>query len=195
MTLRKMLTLGSLMALAACGGQATTDKGQLSLALTSSSATPLAALATAASSDNDCGSIQAANATFSAIEARTLDGLLIAATPEGGFPVTVDLMSLVKVNPTTLPSAWLPAGTYDQIVVVIRKVEVTLTSGWKVAVSPPGGGWTAVIDIAPPFTISAASPKTVTLGFRKDLSFLCNLGEWKFNPKFEHDGKHDDGHH
>jgi len=184
----------SLSVLAACGGQSTAGTGRVSIVLSSSGGTVAStaagaqALGATADStgptwDDHCAVPQAASVTFSSILARTLDGKLIDVTID--LPVTVDLLALVNGKEATLPEGFLPPDTYDQFVVVMTQVELTLASGTKIAITPPGGGWTAVVPAAPPFTVAAGETTTVTLNFRRDLSFGCNLGNWEFRPAFE----------
>jgi hypothetical protein len=209
MTIRGMFASGvavaSLAALAACGGDPSLDtagKGRVTIVmsatggnLASGVADPSLDVATGKASDLEdsashgtCGStpaLQGATVTFSSILARTLDGKLTDATI--ALPVDVEMLSLVNGKAATLPIGFLPEGTYDQLVVVMTKVEVTLQDGTEVAITPPGGGWTAIIAVAQPFTVKVGETTTITLKFRKDLSFGCGLGKWEFHPKFECD--------
>jgi hypothetical protein len=193
----RKLALGSIVlslsALAACGGQDTAGTGRVSIVLSSSGAvasTTAGAQALGATADSDghdsgdhCLAPQAASVTFSSILARTLDGKLVDVTID--LPVAVDLLALVNGKEATLPAGFLPPDTYDQFVVVMTRLELTLASGTKVAITPPGGGWTAVVPVAPPFTVAAGETTTVALRFRRDLSFGCSLGSWEFHPEFE----------
>ena len=182
------------LALAACGGGGgdAAGKGQLALVLASGTA-PAAAHGLSEGDESGrhggqgCASLQAASVTFSAILARTLDGTLIDVTI--ALPVTVDVLALANGKVATLPVGFLPAGTYDQFVVVMKTVELTLADGTKVAITPPGGGWTAIVSVTQPFTVMEGQTTTVTLKFRRDLSFACGRGGWEFHPKFESDGK------
>ncbi len=185
----------SLLVLAACGGSDTAGKGQLSVVLSSSNALAAngrsaSAMSTGpgSSSDGTCqGGAQAASVTFSSILARTLDGSLVDVTIPLSEPV--DLLSLVNGKQATLPVGFLPPGTYDQLVVVMKSVELTLASGAKIAMTPPGGGWTAIVRVAQPFTVEADTTTTVTFNFRRDLSFGCRGGGWEFHPEFECGGR------
>ncbi len=202
MTIRsRALALGavilSLSMLAACGGQDPAGAGRVSIVLASSSATmaspsgsqAVGVPAVSTDCEDRCGAPQAAGVTFSAIVARTLDGKLVDVTID--LPVTVDLLALVNGKEATLPAGFLPPGTYDQFVVVMARLELTLASGTKIAITPPGGGWTAVVPVAPPFTVVAGETTTVPLTFRRDLSFGCSLGGWDFHPEFEYRHPHD----
>jgi hypothetical protein len=180
----------------ACGGQDGAG-GRVSIVLSSSGETVASTASSAltggavATFDEDddqdhddvCTAPQAASVTFSSILARTLDGVLVDVTID--LPVTVDLLALVNGKEATLPAGSLLAGTYDQIVVVMTQLEVTLASGTKIAVTPPGGGWTAVVNVAPPFTVTDGEITPVALDFRRDRSFGCRLGAWDFRPEFE----------
>ncbi len=170
--------------LAACGGRDSAAAGQISIALSSGDAASLATATTdgVATTTHPCG-LQAANVTFSSILARTLDGKLVDVTID--LPVTVDLLALASGKEATLPAGFLPAGTYDQLVVVMTRLEVTLSNGTKIAVTPPGGGWTAIVPVSPPFAVVAGETTTVPLKFHKDTSFVCGLGRWDFKPEFE----------
>jgi hypothetical protein len=199
MTLRRWFASGallvSLVALAACGGgMDTAGKGRVSIVMSGaggSLATAEADLSASTGSHGDCAAdqgLQAANVTLSSILARTLDGILTDVAID--LPVTVDVLTLSSGQEATLPVGFLPPGTYDQLVVVMTKVEVTLRDGTKVAVTPPGGGWTAIVPVAQPFTVTEGETTTITLRFRRDLSFACGLGRWEFHPTFEcHHGR------
>jgi hypothetical protein len=191
----RTLALGALALsfslLAACG-QDSAGAGRISIVLSSSSAPVastgadgLSAIGTADRDDGDhvCPAPQAASVTFSSILARTLDGKLVDVTID--LPVAVDLLALVNGKEATLPAGLLPPGTYDQFVVVMTKLELTLASGTKIAITPPGGGWTAVVPVAPPFAVADGETTTIALSFRRDLSFGCHLGDWEFRPAFE----------
>jgi len=190
--LRRMVGVVSLVALAACGSD-TAGKGRVAFVMSGNggsvaSATPGAGLSASAGSTShrSCQPeevFQAATVTFSSILARTLDGTLVDVTI--ALPVDVNMLSLVDGKEATLPDGFLPPGTYDQIVVVMTKVEVTLLNGTKVAIAPPGGGWTAIVPVAQPFTVTAGETTTITLNFRRDLSFGCGSGSWEFHPSFE----------
>jgi hypothetical protein len=195
-----MLTLGSILALAACGSD-TSGKGRVAIVMSatgggvaSAAATPSLDATETSASHTSCRpgqALQAAEVTFASILARTLDGALTDVAVS--LPESVDLLSLVSGKQVTLPVGFLPPGTYDQLVVVMTKVEVTLLDGTKIAITPPGGGWTAIVPVAQPFTVAEGQTTTITLRFRKDLSFTCLSGIWEFRPKFE--GSHDDGGH
>ncbi len=186
--------------LAGCGGASTAGMGRVSIVLSSSAVTMTSIAAPGAGATAECGgdsggehcvAPQAASVTFSSILARTLEGKLVPVTID--LPVTVDLLALVNGRQASLPAGFLPPGTYDQFVVVMTRLELTLASGTKITLTPPGGGWTAVVPASPPFTVAENETTTVALTFRRDLSFGCASGGWEFHPEFEcrHAGDHE----
>jgi hypothetical protein len=212
MTIRGMFASGaaiaSLLALAACGGDPSLDtagKGQVAIVMSATGGNLASGVADPSLATGSLGTgtsgemadstshdtcqptrqLQAATVTFSSILARTLDGKLIDTLAV--LPVTVDVLKLEKGKPVTLPIGFLPPGTYDQLVVVMTKFEVTLLNGTKIAVTPPGGGWTAIIAVSQPFTVTEGATTTITIKFRTDLSFGCGLGKWEFHPRFDCD--------
>ena len=184
------VAVASLLALAACGGDPSQDaagKGRIAIVMSASGGSFASGAALQSSTSHDACQpaevLQAASVTFSSILARTLDGVLTDATID--LPVTVEMLSLVNGKAATLPIGFLPPGVYDQLVVVMTKVEVTLLDGTKIAITPPGGGWTAIVGVAEPFTVTAGATTDIALRFRTDLSFGCGLGRWEFHPRFE----------
>lgn len=195
--LSSKLALGAIVlssTLLACGGQ-DDPGGRISIVL--SSTAPVASAAGALTGgavadmrdgehddgESACGGLQAASVTFSEIEARTIEGDLVDVSID--LPVTVDLLALVDGKEATLPAGALPPGTYDQLVLVIRQVEVTLANGTKVAITPPLGGWTAVVPVSPPVDVVEGATTTVPIEFRRERSFGCGAGKWMFRPEFE----------
>src|SRR5512138_1182579 len=193
MTFKNVFQTGAVVAaltmLAACGGDSTAGQGRVAIVMSAASAasgsTGAALTADSMEHDSCTPALQAATVTFSSILARTLEGVLTDVNVE--LPVAVDLLALGGKE-VTLPAGFLPAGTYDQLVVVMTKLELTLANGTKIAVTPPGGGWTAIVRVAEPFTVTEGQTTTVTLKFRRDLSFGCGGGAWEFHPRFECDG-------
>lgn len=104
----------------------------------------------------------------------------------------MDVLGLVSDGSLTLPAGFLPPRTYDQLVIVITKVELTTTNGTVITIDPPGGGWTAVIPVTDPFTVAEGETTTVNIRFHPDRSFQWLNGEWEFNPNFDCTG-HEDG--
>jgi hypothetical protein len=186
----------ALCVVAACsnGSDGITGGGQGRVQFTMSTAgtAPVAASVTDGGSTTD-HSLQSANVTFSSILARNLDGQLIDVTIE--LPVTVDVLGLASNGSITLPAGFLPPGTYDQIVIVMAKLELTLANGTIVTIDPPGGGWTSIVRVAEPFTVVEGLTTDVTIRFRPDRSFRWLGSGWGFNPEFDCDGggNNDDG--
>ena len=105
-------------------------------------------VALAPSNDNNSGGdalrrLQELNVTFASFLARNLNGELIDVNVD--LPLTVDLLAIREDRSLTLPGGSLPPGTYDQIVVVMTAVELVLLDDTRVEITPPGGGWTAII--------------------------------------------------
>jgi hypothetical protein len=203
------LVVLSALALAACSGGSDVMDGKGQVRIVMSSGAGAVTTSTPASGElgrtvapggdaiatPDCErpdrSLQAANVTFSSILARTLEGQLIDVTI--ALPATVDLLSLGGGREVTLPIGFLPPGTYDQLVVVMTQLELVLENGTKVTVTPPGGGWTAIVRVAEPFTVVEGQTTTVTIKFRRELSFGCGGGNgWEFHPEFHCDNDQDD---
>ncbi len=128
--------------------------------------------------------IQAASVTLSSILARNLEGQLIDIAMD--LPVTFDLVALAQGQTVELPMGSLPAGSYDQLVVVIRAVSVTLADGTVVEVTPPGGGWTAIVR-TDPFDVAEGTTTTVQLHFRAGRAFRWLNGQIDFQPEFDCD--------
>lgn len=164
------------------GSNLQTDRGQVRILL-AGGAEP-AALATESTTwgGDDAPRIESARVTFSSILARNLDGQLIDVT--AALPVTVDLLTLFDGRTVELPSGFLPPGTYDQVVVVMTKVELLLAGGGEVAITPPGGGWTAVVP-AEPFTVVEGEVTTVTLRLRATRLFEWLGDRFDFHPDFD----------
>jgi hypothetical protein len=166
--------------------------GAVQIVMSASAAAPLVATATGGSGSDSSGdhNLQAANVTFASILARNLDGELINVTIE--LPVTVDLLGLVSGGSFMLPAGFLPPGTYDQLVIVMTELQVTLANGTIVTIDPPGGGWTAVIAVTEPFTVVEGQTTNVTIRFRPDRSFQWLEDRWQFHPSFDCNGGDDD---
>jgi len=166
------------------GGQ---GRVQIVMSASESAAVSPAATDGGSSTDHD---LKAAHVTFASILARNLDGELIDVTID--LPITVDLLGLVSGGAFTLPAGFLPPGTYDQLVIVMTKVELTLANDTVVTIDPPGGGWTAVIPVAESFTVAEGLTTTVNIKFRPAGSFSWLDDEWEFRPKFECDDDDDE---
>jgi Domain of unknown function (DUF4382) len=122
------------------------------------------------------------NVTFSSLLARNLDGELVSLVID--LPLTVDLISVLNGNQVTFPAGTLPPGMYDQIVVVIKKVEFVFVDGLNKALTPPGGGWTRIIPVET-FEVIDGQTITIELRFRPLHAFEELNGEFEFSPDFE----------
>jgi hypothetical protein len=134
--------------------------------------------------------ITSATISLSAIEARNLDGQLVPVTV--ALPMDVDLVALIQGGTVDLPDGSLPAGTYDQIVVVIRSLHVVLSDGTQIDVTPPGGGWTVIVPTVE-FDVVAGQVTTVQLHFQGAGAFQWVDGHLVFNPGFDCDVDHHHG--
>jgi hypothetical protein len=104
---------------------------------------------------------RSAKLTFSSILARNLDGVLVDVAMD--LPVTVDASLLETGHVIELPEGELPVGTYDEVVFVVRKVEVVLWNHTRVTIEPPGGGWTSNVPLCPPVDVEEGETTTVSL--------------------------------
>ena len=167
-------------------------QGAVRFVMSAAAETPVPLAATGPEVQTTDRPLQAANVTFSSIVARNLDGQLIDVTI--ALPVTVDLIGLGTEGTYTLPAGFLPPGTYDQIIIVITKVSVTLADDTIVTIEPPGGGWTAVLNVREPFDVVDGQTTTVDIEFRRGALIRFLNGVWEFHPDFEctgHHGEHD----
>ena len=137
--------------------------------------------------DDQGRTIDSATVTLSSLLARNLDGELVGVTMD--LPTTIDLIDLIQGKTIDLPTGTLPAGTYDQIVVVIKTLHVVLSDGTQVDVTPPGGGWTAVVP-TDTFDVVDGQVTTVHLNFRADNAFRWVEGKLDFDPEFDCDVDH-----
>ena len=185
------MSLGFLTACSS-GSDSVMQGGKGAVSFVMSAAAPAALAATSTTVVPSDQQLQAANVTFASILARNLDGELINVTIE--LPVTVDLVGLGTDGSFTLPAGFLPPGTYDQIVIVMTKVALTLANGTIVTIEPPGGGWTSVLAVANPFTVVEGQTTTVDINFRAGGLFRWLNGVWEFIPDFDCPGD-DGGHH
>jgi hypothetical protein len=198
--MNRALVLGGLAAalgiVAACSNpndMTQSNKGAVQFTMSASATSPAVLSATGGSgSSSDAPHITAANVTFASILARNLDGQLIAVTI--ALPTTVDVFGLSSGDPVTLPAGFLPAGTYDQLVIVMTSVALTLENGTIVTIEPPGGGWTAIVQASEPFDIVDGATTDVTLNFRLGGAFHWGNGDWDFFPGFDCDGGNHGGH-
>jgi hypothetical protein len=191
--------LGVLALLAACSHDSTSSdarRGNVKVMLTSAPLSTTAAGATPEtfSGGDDGGStllsrLQNVNVTFSDLLARNLDGDLVELTVD--LPKIVDLIPLINGQQVSLPTGTLPAGTYDQLVVVITFVEFVFNDGGKIALTPPGGGWTKIVAVEP-FEVIDGQTTTIELRFRPFDAFRELDGKFGFFPDFECHTDHDD---
>lgn len=157
------------------------DGGQVQFVL-SSGAELAGPVATDGDHDHhDRPRFQSANVTFSSILARNLDGVLVNVEME--LPVTVDVLLLEGGREVTLPDGTLAPGTYDQAVVVMTQVEVVTLNGTTIAVTPPGGGWTAIVPICQ-FVVEEGATTVVGLKLQLDRAFSWRDNRYHFQPKF-----------
>jgi len=122
------------------------------------------------------------NVTFSSLMARNLDGELVSLVID--LPQTVDLISVLNGRQVSLPAGTLPPGMYDQIVVVIRKVEFVFVDGTSKVLTPTGGGWTRIIPVET-FEVIDGQTITIELRFNPLHAFEELNGEFEFSPDFE----------
>ena len=122
------------------------------------------------------------NVTFSSLLARNLDGDLVKMAID--LPQTVDLIGLINGKQVMLPPGTLPAGMYDQIVVVIKQVEFVFVDGTKKTLTPPGGGWTRIIPVET-FEVIDGQTTTINLRFNPLHAFDESGGEFHFSPDFD----------
>lgn len=127
-------------------------------------------------------SFQAASVTLSSIMARTIDGELVSL--DVALPIAVDVVRIEGGNQVVLPDGFLPADTYDQVVLVMTAVQGVTNDGTVITVEPPGGGWTSVVPICP-IEVSDAAAETVGIAFNVRNSFLrLGLNNFSFQPRF-----------
>lgn len=150
----------------------------------SAQAAALSASSPVALADGSGRTITSASISLSSILARNLDGQLIDVTM--ALPVTVDLVALIQGHTVDLPIGSLPVGSYDQLVVVIRSLGVVLSDGTQIDVTPPGGGWTAIVTVDP-FDVIDGVVTTVNLHFRAGGAFHWRDGALEFDPSFDCD--------
>jgi len=185
-----VLLMALALGLAACDSPTGFDGGRVRLTITSGDVAAVGAPAASPAATDDDGNregehhqyFRSANVTFSSILARNLDGQLIDMGIE--LPVTIDVVAMDEGRRTvTLPDGTLPAATYDQIVVVMTGVEAVLHDGTGIALTPPGGGWTAVVPICP-LVVEEGSTSVVGLMLPVRTAFSFGEGRFRFMPRF-----------
>ena len=140
--------------------------------------------------DGDHPRLLAANVTFASFLARNLDGVLVNV--EMDLPATVDLMAVRDSSGVTLPPGVLPPATYDQIVVVMTEVEVMIPDSTVITVTPPGGGWTAIVPVCR-FEVVDGATTSVALKLDVLRAFTWRDGHHHFQPGFSCEGTPSDG--
>jgi hypothetical protein len=127
---------------------------------------------------------QSANVTFASILARNLDGVLENVTFEDPpLPFTVDVVSMDGGKEIMLPDGELLAATYDQLVVVMTEVEGVTLDGTTITMTPPGGGWTAIVPMCQ-FVVGDGGTTTVSLKFMLNQAFSWRNSRYHFQPRF-----------
>ena len=184
-----------LLPVAACSdSMGSGGDGNVRVVLTASNQASSLAPALGASSDDDdeghrgdsfLERVETAEVTIASLLARNTDGQLIDLDMD--LPAVIDLKALLNGNQFALPAGTLPAGDYDQIVVVMTKLDLQLTNGGAIALTPPGGGWTSIVRVAP-FTVTDGADTTIELNFRMGGALREINGILKFFPDFE--GRH-----
>ena len=170
----------------ACNGTDGTSSGMGQVHFVMSSATAPAGTM-AMTDDEDRPHLQSANVTFTSLMARTLDGQLVGVTVD--LPTTVDVLTLLNGHEVTLPVGFLPPGTYDQLVIVMSNVDLVTENGTHVTITPPGGGWTSIVNVRTPFVVTEGQTTNIELKFRWWRAFRWEDEQIAFDPEFdcEHD--------
>lgn len=179
----------ALLGTACSGGMFGSNAGRVRVVLSNGSTggAPAMAADAAASQGNDdnhgpsAWSFQQANVTLSSILVRNLDGVLVPL--DLALPISVDVVKIDGGREIQLPDGALPAGDYDQVVMVMTAVQGTAGDGTVITLEPPGGGWTAVIPICP-LEVAEGSTETVGIALNVRSSFLRVGSHWSFQPRF-----------
>ena len=188
--LAMVLVAGLVLVAAGCSssdGILGVNEGRVRFVLSSGSDTGAGGPALAPSlhggDDDDDGRrfLQAANVTLASILARNLDGVLVHVMMD--LPVTVDVLSMEGRTEVVLLDAILPPATYDQVVVVMTRVEVVTHDGTTIRITPPGGGWTAITPNCP-FVVEEGATTTVGLKFMLNHAFRWRNNRFHFQPRF-----------
>ena len=197
-----LLALAVLLGASACSAlTGSDDDGNVRVVLSASEQQSLApSLSTSGDDDDDddddddngpsrgdrfLARLESANVTLASLLARNTDGVLVDLDMD--LPQTIDLKALVAGEEVTLPAGTLPAGDYDQLVVVMTELELAYLDGGKIALTPPGGGWTSIVRVAP-FTVTDGEDATLELEVRMGGALKEIGGVVKFFPGFN-------GHH
>lgn len=175
------ISLAGLIAGCSSSHDSTGPQGSLAIAMGATSATGAVRAATTDGGDA-LSRLKAAVITISGIEARMADGTWVPV--ETGLPADVDLIAIMSAgNSATLPADLLPEGQYDALELRITQVQLTLVDDTKIAITPPGNGWTAQIPLN--FSVVAGQSTVVNLNLRCGSSFKFFDGEFEFEPDIE----------
>ena len=129
--------------------------------------------------DQAAPTLTVAEVTFSSLEARTVDGVWVAA--EGSFPVTLDLLQFIgPQNSTELVQDLVPAGAYDQLRITVTAIHLELSDGSTYDVPIPEGGMPVLVPVG--FSVAEGGATEVVLDFRTDEAFQFNGTGVTFNP-------------
>jgi hypothetical protein len=193
--LRAVALIGAAILLGSCSNTPnTSDKGMMRLHI-GATPTTMGGTAPAVTGEDDALShLTAATITISSIEVHsTADGTWVPVA--SGLPVTLDLLAIMNSGGTaTLPADLVPPGTYDAIQLGITKLDLTLTDGTMVSVTPPGTGWTVQIPVT--FTVVAGQATDIKLNVHCDGSFHLLNGVFEFDPEIDGENEdHDDARH
>lgn len=188
----RALVGGAVLLLAACGGSdgvVNHGTGAVRISLSSGNTAAVTTGGVEECRDDRGRTIAAASVTLSSLLARNLDGQLVSVSSP--LPADFDLVAVMEGRTVELPAGTLPPGEYDQIVVVLTKVALTLSDETVVTIEPPGGGWTAIVPTAP-FTVVDGGVTTIELVLRGN-PFRFLSGQFEFDPEFDsHRGGDDD---
>ena len=135
-----------------------------------------------------CNRLKAANVTFSSVLARNIDGEFVDTSMN--LPRTLNMLGFNDRGRIDLPMGFLPPGIYDLILVNITTVEFVLPNDYKIAITPPLGGWVSRLEVLPrPFEVIEGETTTVLLKFFPHRMFKVKNGKFKFEIKdgFEFD--------
>lgn len=188
------LSLAAAFAISACSDSMAANHGRVRFVLGGdATAASIGATAAAIGADHDDDHdsrsdrpshwFTTAKVTLSSILVRNTDGVLVSYNLPA--PVTVDVVQLEQGRHITLPDGLLPAGEYDQVVLVMTAVQGTLLDGTIITIQPPGGGWTATIPICS-FDVAEGSTDVVALDLNIRNSFSRgSTSSFNFQPRFK----------
>ena len=170
---------------AGCSSSSNSKGPEGSFAITmGATSAPAAGVVQAATADggDPLSRLKAAVITISGIEARLADGTWVPV--ETGLPADVDLIAIMNAgNSATFPADLLPEGQYNALELRITQVQLTLMDDTKIAITPPGTGWTVQIPVS--FSVVAGQSTVVNLNLRCGSSFKFFGGEFEFDPQIE----------